>query len=250
MEKGQFEDLKELLDRKAAEYDTEEFIERDPVQFPRRYREKRDIEIAALLTSTIAWGNRRMILASCERMLGLMGSSPYSFVMERGAEGLDPAKNIHRTFFCRDFQYICRGLNSLYSRHGDMEELFAGRDMWEGIEALRETIAAGNGRVYSRHISSPEKSACKRLHMMLRWLCRKEGAVDLGIWKSVSPAGLFIPLDVHVGRTARALGLMERKANDRKSVEQLTAELRRFDPADPIRYDFALFGMGEAGEEV
>lgn len=250
MEKAQRDDLKELLDRKAAEYNTEEFITRDPVQFPRRYEEKRDIETVALLTSTIAWGNRRMILRSCGHMLELMGSSPYGFIMEGGAERIDPGKNIHRTFFGRDFQYICRGLNGLYTRHNDMEELFAGSDPWEGIARLRETLAEGNGMTYSRHISNPDTSACKRLHMMLRWLCRRDGIVDIGIWRSISPADLRIPLDVHVGRIARSLELIERKANDRKSVELLTAELRRMDPEDPTKYDFALFGMGESGETV
>ena len=154
----------------------------------------------------------------------------------------------------RDFKYICRGLRSIYAKYGTMETLFVGCSVWDGIERLRGEMAAVNGGVQTKHISNPvaqkgkPASACKRMHMMLRWLCRKDGVVDLGIWNSISPAELMIPLDVHVARTARLLGLVIRKQNDRKTVEELTAQLRKLSPDDPVKYDFALFGVGEAGD--
>ena len=138
--------------------------------------------------------------------------------------------------------------------YGSMEPLFSGCSTWEGIENMRSEFAAVNSGASTRHISNPlhakgkPASACKRMHMMLRWLCRKDGIVDLGIWDSIHPSQLMIPLDVHVARTARLLGLVKRKQNDRNTVEELTAKLREFSPDDPVRYDFALFGVGEAGD--
>jgi uncharacterized protein (TIGR02757 family) len=197
-----------------------------------------------------------MILASGRKMFhDIMHSTPYDYVMSCEWESLDDAINIHRTFFARDFKYICRGLKSIYSKHGTMETLFTGCTVWDGIERLRSEMAAANGGATTRHISNPiaqkgkPASACKRMHMMLRWLCRKDGVVDLGIWDAVSPAGLMIPLDVHVARTARLLGMISRKQNDRRTVEELTAELRKLSPDDPVKYDFALFGVGEAGDD-
>jgi uncharacterized protein (TIGR02757 family) len=249
------EKLKALLDEKVAQYNCPSFIENDPVSFPRSFSRREDIEIAALLASVIAWGNRKMILASGNRMLhGIMGSAPYDYVMGGEWEQLDDRLNIHRTFFAADFKYICRGLKNIYSRYGTMEMLFVGCSVWEGIENLRRELAAANGGATTRHISNPvpgkgkPASACKRLHMMLRWLCRKDGIVDIGIWENVAPSGLMIPVDVHVARTARMLGLVGRKQNDRKTVEEITAKLRMLSPDDPVKYDFALFGVGEAGD--
>lgn len=136
-----------------------------------------------------------------------------------------------------------------------MEPLFSGCSVWDGIANLRQELAAANGGAFTRHISNPiaskgkPASACKRMHMMLRWLCRKDGIVDLGIWDCVPQSELMIPIDVHVARTARLLGLVSRKQNDRRTVEELTARLRELSPEDPVRYDFALFGVGEAGEQ-
>lgn len=249
------ERIKAVLDEKAAQYNCKQFIENDPISFPHSFSRKEDVEIAALLASVIAWGNRKMILRSGNRMLGdIMHSRPYEYVMGGEWETLDDRMNIHRTFFASDFKYICRGLRSIYSKHGSMEPLFAGCTVWDGIENLRGELAAANGGAYTRHISNPipskgkPASACKRMHMMLRWLCRKDGIVDLGIWDSVPQSALMIPIDVHVARTARTLGLVTRKQNDRRTVEELTARLREFSPEDPVRYDFALFGVGEAGD--
>lgn len=249
------ERLKALLDEKALQYNRPEFIAEDPISFPHSFSRKEDIEIVALLASIIAWGNRKMILRSGNKMFcDIMQSRPYEYVMSGEWESLDDRLNIHRTFFAADFKYICRGLRSVFQKYGSMEPLFTGCSTWDGIERLRSEFAAVNGALSTRHISNPvpskgkPASACKRMHMMLRWLCRKDGIVDLGIWDSVHPSQLMIPIDVHVARTARALGLVSRKQNDRRTVEELTARLRELSPEDPVRYDFALFGVGEAGD--
>ena len=250
------ERIKAVLDEKAAQYNCPQFIENDPISFPHSFTRKQDVEIVALLASVIAWGNRKMILRSGNRMFKeIMRSKPYEYVMSGEWECLDDRMNIHRTFFAADFKYICRGLRSIFSKYGSMEPLFAGCSVWDGIEHLRQELAIVNDGVFTRHISNPipskgkPASACKRMHMMLRWLCRKDGIVDLGIWDCIPQSALMIPIDVHVARTARALGFVSRKQNDRRTVEELTAKLREFSPDDPVRYDFALFGVGEAGEQ-
>jgi uncharacterized protein (TIGR02757 family) len=206
-----------------------------------------------------------MILRSAEKMFALMGPSPYAFVMEEKYRRLGQENNnvsrkhssgpcIHRTFFEKDLLYFCRGFMACYKRYGSLETLFASAgNVWDGISLFRETMAEGNSGpakqpVYTKHIADPAAgSACKRLNLALRWLVRREGPVDLGLWTSISPSSLFIPLDVHVGRTARHLGLLEdRKANDKKAVISLTEKLREFCPEDPVKYDFALFGYSVA----
>jgi uncharacterized protein (TIGR02757 family) len=234
---------------------TPEFILKDPVQFPHRYRARHDKEIAAILAATIAWGRRDLIVKSAEKMFGLMGPSPYAFIIEEKYRKMkiddDKGRSIHRTFFEGDLLYFCKGFKACYAKYDSLEALFAGgRDIWEGIGLFRETMASGNGGkskmpVYSKHIANPATgSACKRLNLALRWLVRREGPVDMGLWKSISPSSLFIPLDLHVGRIARSMGLLERKSNDRKAVISLTEKLREFCPEDPVKYDLALFGYG------
>jgi uncharacterized protein (TIGR02757 family) len=226
---------------------TKNFIADDPVKFPRRYSKKEDIEIAAFLTATIAWGRRDLILRSAEKMFAVMGKSPFSYIASQEYKKLKN-KNIHRTFFESDLKYFCRGFEHCYAKYGNLEQLFASAEsVWEDIAVFREEMAKGNKGQYSKHISNPgEKesggSACKRLNLALRWLVRG-GPVDLGLWKSIKPSALFIPLDVHVARTARKLGLLERKSNDKKAVIELTHRLREFCADDPVKYDFALFGM-------
>ncbi|MBR5475334.1 MAG: TIGR02757 family protein [Bacteroidaceae bacterium] len=250
------EKVKRLLDNMVLQYNCKEFIVSDPVQFPHAFSEKKDVEIAALLASVIAWGNRTMILRSGKKMFyDIMGGEPYEFIMRSKFQALDESINIHRTFFVRDFLYICRGLQYVYSSYDSLETLFECGDTWKGIERLRTELANANEGISTRHISNPvavsgkPASACKRLHMMLRWLCRDDGIVDIGLWKAVSPASLMMPLDVHVARTSRELGLVSRKQNDRKTVEELTSRLREFSPDDPVKYDFALFGVGVSGAD-
>ena len=219
------------------------FIASDPVQFPHRYTKREDIEIAAFLTATIAWGRRDLILRSAEKMFAIMGESPYAFVMAGNYRKLKK-RNIHRTFFEYDLKYFCIGFKHCYTKYGSLEKLFASApDTWEGIALFRKEMMQANNGVYSKHISNPDSSACKRLNLALRWLVRK-GPVDLGLWKNIKPAALYIPLDVHVARTARKLFLLKRKSNDKEAVIELTEKLRGFCPEDPVKYDFALFGVG------
>ena len=241
--------IKEYLEELVAKNNTEAFIKNDPVQFPHRYTDKNDIEIVSFLVATIAWGNRKMILNNANKMLEIMGKSPYDYVMSSGWANLDEAKCVHRTFFNRDFKYYCRGLKAIYDIQS-LEDVFFNEehDVWRGIQNFRCLMAKANGMT-SKHISNPcceapmKGSACKRLHMALRWLVRNDGIVDLGVWKHLNPKDLMIPMDVHVARVSRDLGLLDRKSNDRMAVEMLTAKLREFDKEDPVKYDFALFGV-------
>lgn len=255
MKISDYEPVKELLDALAARYNTEAFVADDPVQFPRRFTDMRDAEIASLLISSIAWGKRSMILRNADRILALLEGEPYRFVMEGDIDGIGDG-NIHRTFFGRHLRHYLRALRLLYRRYGSLENLAVAlgapddpAPAWKiaaGINALLEEANAvcpldGPNRCIP---AKPDTSALKRLNMALRWLVRDDGIVDLGMWKALTPAQLFIPLDVHSGNTARALGLLERRQNDRKAVEELTARLRAFNPDDPTIYDFALFGAG------
>ncbi|MDR0668974.1 MAG: TIGR02757 family protein [Treponema sp.] len=243
-----------------------EFVNSDPVLFPRRFSDPADIEIAAFLAGVIAWGRRDLILKSGERLFSLLRGGPFAFVMAGRYRSLRNRRDcpsgacIHRTFFEEDLAYFCRGLRACYQTYGSLEALFSSAlnrpgspdspgdpGIWEGMALFRETMAQGNGGRYTKHIADPHSgSPCKRLCLSLRWLVRREGPVDLGLWTSVSPAALYIPLDLHVGRAARQLGLLDpaRKANDRKAATALTAQLREFCPEDPARYDLALFGWG------
>jgi uncharacterized protein (TIGR02757 family) len=240
-----FAGIKARLDFWAARSNTPEFIAADPVQFPRGYSRAGDIEVSAFLASVIAWGRRDSIVRSARRMFQAMGESPHDYVMSGGWKKLGRSC-IHRTFFETDLAYFCRGLAACYRKYGSLEKIFSdAKDIFDGITFFRKTIARANAGKYSKHIADPDKnSACKRINLALRWLVRDDGVVDLGLWKSVSPARLYIPLDVHVARVSRRLGLLERTSNDRKAVEILTARLREFCPEDPVKYDFALFGMG------
>lgn len=244
-------DLKGFLDEWVDKINVPAYIDTDPVQFPLNYSHLPDREVAAFLTATITWGNRKMILNSATRMFEKMGASPFDFVMSEGYANLQGG-NIHRTFFEKDLVYLCQGLRACYLEFGSLEAVFAGKtNLWEGIETFRNSLAAANEGIFSKHVSNPTtNSACKRLHLALRWMVRNDGIVDLGDWKSISPAELYIPLDVHVGRVSRSLGLLDRNQNDKKAVEALTELLRGFNPVDPVAYDFALFGIGEAGLDL
>ena len=246
-------ELHELLDTEAARINSPAFIGEDPVQFPRRFSSLQDIEIAALLSATIAWGNRKMICRDCDKMLTLMDHEPHAYVMDEGYEDLPPELNIHRTFFARNLQHYLHGLRAIYARHGSLLEFARAEKIasseapaWKLVEGINREIAAANGGVAdSRCLPQNLKTtALKRVNMALRWLVRDDGIVDMGVWDVITPAQLFIPLDVHVGDVSRELGLVTRKANDRRTVDELTSRLRRFRPDDPVIYDFALFGIG------
>jgi len=206
------------------------------------------------LSATIAWGRRDIILRSAEKMFALMDLKPYDFVISGDFKKLKN-KNIHRTFFESDLKYFCKGLKHIYTQYGNMENLFLSQskkecNVWNGFYLFREEMAKANKGEYSIHVSNAGKedengSACKKFNLALRWLVR-EGPVDLGLWKKIKPSALYIPLDVHVARTARKMGLLGRKSNDKKSVIMLTEKLREFCPQDPVKYDFALFGAGQS----
>lgn len=241
-----------LLDEEASKYNRPVFIEADPVQFPRMFKEKRDIEIASLLASTIAWGNRTMICRSANKMFGLMDWQPYKYVMDEGYEDL-PEGNIHRTFFNKNFRHYLRGLHQIYTKYSSLEDFTKAcgapdseAPSWHLAEAINHELCEANSGVEDCRCLplGLDKSALKRFNMALRWLVRDDGIVDLGIWKALKPSQLFIPLDVHVGNVSRQLGILGRKQNDRKAVEELTATLRTLRPEDPVFYDFALFGVG------
>ncbi len=246
-------ELRELLDTETARINSPAFIADDPVRFPRRFTSLPDIEIAALLSATLAWGNRKMICRDCERMFDLMDNQPHAYVMDEGYDDLPPEINIHRTFFARNLRHYLRGLRRIYSRHASLQDFARAEGMaraeapaWELVAALnRELAEANSGVADSRCLpQNLASTALKRVNMALRWLVRNDGIVDMGVWDVIKPSQLYIPLDVHVGNTARQLGLTDRKANDRRTVIEVTDRLRKFRPDDPVVYDYALFGIG------
>lgn len=250
------EGLKELLDSEATRINNVNFIGSDPVQFPRRFTRQEDVEIAALLSATIAWGNRKMICRDAEKMLTLMDNDPFLFMKEEGYEEIPDELNIHRTFFGRHLKQYLRGLRRIYKDYGTLDAFSAavkaGEDAapsWKLVEKMQEILRdENNGEDCSRCLpGNLKQTALKRINMALRWLVRDDGIVDMGLWESIPKSKLYIPLDVHAGNTARELGLLTRKGNDRKAVEQLTERLREFRPEDPAFYDYALFGIGIEG---
>ncbi len=243
-------ELKEFLDAKVLQYNNPKFIESDPIQIPHGFTLKEDIEISSFLTATIAWGNRKMIIKNAFRMMELMGNSPYDFVMNHSSNDLDKLNGfVHRTFNAIDFKFFITALNNIYKEHNGLEAVFN-----KEATSLQNTISEFKTLFFSikhpvrtaKHISDPLKgSAAKRINMWLRWLCRKDtNGVDFGIWKTIPASALSCPLDVHSGNMARKLGLLTRKQNDAKAVVELDSNLRKLDPNDPVKYDFALFGLG------
>lgn len=244
-------ELKEFLDDKVNEFNTVNFIEPDPISVPHRYSIKEDIEIASFLASSIAWGNRKMITKNGHRMMDLLGDSPYDFVMSHHENQLELLDNfVHRTFNGEDFKYFIKALKHVYSIHGGLESIFT---KYQTENSLQPAIHELNRIFFEiehpqrtrKHVADPMKgSVAKRINMNLRWLCRKDNkGVDFGIW-DISPAKLSCPLDIHSGNVARKLGLLNRKNNDVKALEELDSCLRQLDPIDPVKYDFALFGLG------
>jgi uncharacterized protein (TIGR02757 family) len=244
-------ELKDFLDYKVEEYNKQSFIETDPISIPHRYTRKEDIEVAAFLTATISWGNRKAILKAANYLMDCFGESPYDFVLESNGDQIDRISNFYyRTFNNSDLRYFIKALKNIYENHNGLESIFtvnAQENLHESISKFRSIFfeLAPPERT-KKHVSDPMSgSAAKRLHMMLRWLVRRDNkGVDFGIWKGISPSILSIPLDIHSGNTARKLGLLNRNQNDLKAVKELDAKCRIFDPQDPSKYDFALFGLG------
>lgn len=243
-------ELKDFLDAKVDLYNRKEFIATDPIQVPHRFAEKEDIEIAGLLTATIAWGQRKTIINNSLRIMELMDDAPHQFIVQHEESDLKRFEGfVHRTFNYSDILFFLSSLKNIYKNHGGLEMAFSegASSGFEAIEKFRAILLDFPHEQRSeKHVSSPSKgSSAKRLNMFLRWMVRKDDAgVDFGIWNALNSSQLSVPLDVHTGNVARKLGILKRKQNDRKAVEEIDAVLRRLDPEDPVKYDYALFGIG------
>ncbi len=245
-------ELKEFLDAKVAQYNHPIFLESDPIQVPHAFSSKEDIEISAFLTATIAWGNRKSIINNANKMMSLMDYSPLEFVQNHSESDLYRLKNfIHRTFNGNDLSFFIRSLKNIYTNHMGLESVFAINadklSLQNSISEFKKVFfEIPHPLRTTKHISDPLKgSAAKRINMFLRWMVRDASTgVDFGIWDKISPAQLSCPLDVHSGNVARKLKLLRRKQNDAKALAELDASLRNLDPMDPVKYDFALFGLG------
>ena len=245
-------ELKEFLDTKVDQYNLPFFLESDPIQIPHKFSAKEDIEISAFLTATIAWGNRKSIINNANKMMSLLDYAPLDFVQNHTDSDLDSLKDfVHRTFNGSDLSFFIRSLKNIYNNHKGLENVFAINatkdSMQNSISEFKKVFfEIPHPQRTTKHISDPCKgSAAKRINMFLRWMIRDDNCgVDFGIWKSLSPALLSCPLDVHSGNVARKLGLLQRKQNDAKALLELDTSLRKMDPKDPSKYDFALFGFG------
>lgn len=245
-------ELKAFLDEKALLYEKPDFIPLDPIQIPHRFEVKEDIEIAGFLAATISWGNRKSIINSANRLIEITGNSPYDFVMSYTPKDQHLLSGfVHRTFNETDLQTFILALQNIYAHHEGLESLFAKH---KTHDSLQPAISAFKKIFFEishqprtqKHVSDPLKnSAAKRINMFLRWMVRDASAgVDLGIWESIPTSILSCPLDVHTSTIARKLGLLSRKQNDAKTLLELDTSLRKMDAQDPVKYDFALFGLG------
>lgn len=247
-----FDELKEFLDLKANHYQSQDFISADPIQIPHRFTKKEDVEIAGFLAATIAWGNRTSIIKNANKMMKLMDEAPFDFIVNHQTSDLDVFDGfVHRTFNATDLKYFVQAIKNLYVNKGGLEFCITQhvskmplqtalhnfkKDFFELPHELRT----------EKHLADPLKgSAAKRINMYLRWMVRPNtSGVDFGLWKSMHPRNLSCPLDVHSGTVARKLGILNRKQNDAKAVLELDKQLRIMDSEDPVKYDFALFGLG------
>lgn len=246
------EELKEFLDEKVDKYNRPDFIDLDPISIPHQYSRKEDIEISGFLAATIAWGNRTMILRNANRMMSYLDDSPFEFIMNHTDHDLERINCvIHRTFNSGDFIYFIKALKHIYVSYDGLESIFCQYQTEDSLQPAihqfrRMFFELPHDKRTMKHISDPYSgSAAKKLNMYLRWMIRKDDrGVDFGLWKSIPPSVLSCPLDVHSGNVARKLGILIRKQNDFKAVAELDTILRTFDKYDPVKYDFALFGLG------
>ncbi len=244
-------ELKEFLDAKVLQYNHPKFIETDPIQIPHKFTKKEDIEIAGFLTATISWGNRKSILNNATKMMHLLDNAPHDFILNHTSTDLVSLDNfVHRTFNGEDFKYFIKALQNIYLNYGGLESLFSqhqsGQHLQTSIHEVKTIFfELPHQKRTEKHVSDPLKnSAAKRINMYLRWMIRRDDGVDFGLWPSLNPSLLSCPLDVHSGRVARKLKLLKRRQNDGRAVAELDHSLRKLDPQDPVKYDFALFGLG------
>ncbi|MDH5365664.1 MAG: TIGR02757 family protein [Cyclobacteriaceae bacterium] len=247
--------LFELLEEKFDQFNRPNFIENDPIQIPHRFLKKQDIEIAGFFAAVLAWGQRKTIINKCTELLQLMDNDPHQFILHHSEKDLIAFENFkHRTFNGTDVLYFIHFLNWFYSKHESLETGFT-EGMTDNDDSVEKGLVHFHDLFFSlefapdrtrKHIATPvRKSACKRLNMYLRWMVRKDDSgVDFGLWNAIKPHQLVCPLDVHVERVAKQLGLLKRKPTDWRAATELTNTLKHFDPHDPVKYDFALFGMG------
>ena len=246
-------ELKEFLDFKVQQFNTPEFVNSDPVSVPHLFSKKEDIEISGFLTATIAWGNRKAIVGAATYLMSLMDHSPYDFIMNATEKELTQIESFYyRTFQGADLIFFIKSCRNIYQNHQGLENAFTQGylktlSLWNGISHARELFfSIPHPARTLKHFSSPlNHSACKRINMFLRWMVRKDpSGIDFGIWNGIPASVLLCPLDLHSGNVARKLGLIKRKQNDKQAVEELMKILRILNPADPVKYDFALFGLG------
>lgn len=248
------DELKKFLDEQVERFERPEFIENDPLGIVKRFTLKQDQEIIGLLASTIAWGNRRAIINSTERILNFMHQKPFEFIQNTDEKDWNELAFVHRTFNSEDLRFFFKALKNNYQQVESLETLFQSHPEIDGVKGrivqFRTSFCKTAHLPRSeKHISNPEKgSSSKRLNMFLRWMVRPaENGVDLGVWKNIPLSELRIPLDVHTARIARKIGILTRKQDDWKALEQIHETLDTFDPNDPAKYDFALFGLGISG---
>lgn len=244
--------LFELLEDRYQKYNINSFIDSDPVQIPHLFNRKEDIEISAFLAASIAWGQRKTIINNSYKLVKLMDNAPYDFIMNVEHSDFDMFQDfVHRTFNGIDCIFFLKSLQNIYKNHNGLESVFTegykiDKSIYSSLKHFRNVfLEIDHERRSEKHLSSVEaNSAAKRLNMFLRWMVRKDKQdVDFGLWRNIPASSLMIPLDVHVGNAGRALGLLKRTQNDWLAVEEITTNLRLFDPKDPVKYDFALFSM-------
>ncbi|MDD2387727.1 MAG: TIGR02757 family protein [Bacteroidales bacterium] len=242
------DELFDFLEGKYIKFANPKFIQNDPIKIPHSFSKKEDIEISGFIAATIAWGQRKSIIKNSKHFIELMDDSPYEFIMGYAENDLKRFDNaVHRTFNGEDLKFFVKSLRNIYTKYGSPENLFASDNLFDGLAKFHQAFfEIPFLQRTKRHVANVNTgSAAKRLNMYLRWMVRNDNkGVDFGIWKNIKPAQLYIPLDLHTGRISRMLGLLERKQDDWKAVLELTQKLREFDKNDPVKYDFALFGVG------
>jgi|TARA_R110000737_G_scaffold161270_2_gene189166 uncharacterized protein (TIGR02757 family) len=246
-----FDELKTFLDQKVEQFNEPSFLKDDPLGIVHQFSKKEDIEIMGLLMATIAWGNRKSIITSGNRLVEIFENEPFEFVMNHKDSDFKNLHFVHRTFQKSDLQFFVGALRQVYTEYSSLEEVFDESSEYPGVKGrivnFRNVLLSyPHEKRSEKHLANPaKKSAAKRLNMYLRWMVRNDNmGVDFGIWKSISTSELYLPLDIHTSTVGRKLGLITRKQDDWQALEELMQNLREFDSDDPCKYDFALFGLG------